>query len=234
MNHTQWSRIVSVLTAPAKTFRSIAERPTWHLAVLVPVALSLFSAMILLPKLDWEQTVHAKFARLGREVPEGYVTTVTERLATPEMTVVMALIGVAVTWLIFVVAAWILARLLRSKGSTLSFETSLSVFAHGVVPLSLAAVLSLPWLVGLDRIVGYQESGWSNLGFLAGPSTSLELFTVLSHLDLFALWSLALLALGYSVAAGVSKARAAFCVVGLWIGWIVVEIGLIGLDRLGG
>ncbi|MCP3936590.1 MAG: YIP1 family protein [Actinomycetia bacterium] len=232
MSHTQWSRIVTVLTSPTTTFRSIAERPTWHLAFLVPVVLSLLSALIVFPKLDWEQTAHAKYTRLGREVPEERIARVVEIFSGPEMTSVMVVLTAVVPGLACALAAWILARLFRRMGAELSFETSLGVFAHGVLPLSVATVLALPFIVGLDRIVGYQESGWSNLGFLASPSTSLELFTVLSHLDLFAVWSIVLLVIGYSVAAGVSKARAAFCVVGLWIVWIVFQISLIGLDRI--
>ncbi len=69
----------------------------------------------------------------------------------------------------------------------------------------------------------------SNLAAFADESTSLPMLVALSSVDLFALWSMVLLTIGYSIAGKVTKLRAAACVVAVWLAWIAVSVGLLAL-----
>ena len=65
----------------------------------------------------------------------------------------------------------------------------------------------------------------TNPGFLADMKTQPMLFALLSSLDIFTIWTIVLLIIGFAALARVSKAKAAAIV----ITWWVVVIGLFKL-----
>jgi len=75
-------------------------------------------------------------------------------------------------------------------------------------------------------LFGLQNPIMSNLGFLADPKTNPVAYTLLASVDLFTLWSLALLIIGFAVAARLSRGKSAAIVIGWWI--IVNLFSLIG------
>jgi hypothetical protein len=71
----------------------------------------------------------------------------------------------------------------------------------------------------------------SNLAFLAPEGASKPLVALLASLDLFALWNVALLAIGYRVAARVSRTTAWLTVIILWLIFVAI---IVGFSSLGG
>jgi hypothetical protein len=66
----------------------------------------------------------------------------------------------------------------------------------------------------------------SNLAFLTTMKANPLLFVLLSKLDIFTVWLLALFIIGFAFVAKFSKAKSAAIVIGLWI--VVVLFSLIG------
>ena len=52
---SSFARLIGALAAPVKTFRSIAERPTWLVAFLVVMLSPLLPGILAVPKIDWEE-----------------------------------------------------------------------------------------------------------------------------------------------------------------------------------
>ena len=103
------------------------------------------------------------------------------------------------------------------------------------MPYMVAVLLNVPVVLGADEITVQQlDRGVAipNLAALAGEDVSLEWIAVLASFDLFALWTIVLLVIGYSIAAKVSKWRAAAVVVALWAVLVAGMVGLVGLDRM--
>jgi hypothetical protein len=230
MKDTGFGRIVAVLISPSKTFRAIAERPTWLAPILVLIVLSAVSASIAAPKIDWQDTIDTKLQRADREVgPEriAIVLSFVEQIGTGLM------LGTAVLlpWIIFPLLALIFLGLLKTIGGELSFRTSLGVLVHGFMPWAVATLLSIPILLTRESLDLYDPGFMTpNLAAFADPETGLELWILLNSVDLFSLWTIALLVIGYGIAAKTTKVRAAACVVGLWAIWIAFLVGLAALE----
>jgi hypothetical protein len=94
-------------------------------------------------------------------------------------------------------------------------------------------LLSLPSLLGRRGFgfADYQQLGFfpatlpSSLTAVAPEGASASLLAVLSSIDLFSLWSMVLLSLGFAVVARVSRATAATTVVALWAVYVLGKLG---------
>jgi hypothetical protein len=65
----------------------------------------------------------------------------------------------------------------------------------------------------------------SNLGFLAPEGASAAVLSLLSAFDLFKLWTLVLLVIGFAAVARLKKGTAAAAVVGCWALYVLGKAG---------
>lgn len=226
-------RVAQVLWAPTETFRRIGERPTWAVALVVLLALGGIVGYLAVQRIDpgdqrdlMRETLEERGLRgdeLERAVDRGM--EVNRKIApwTPIFPVVFGTLAYLLIALLF----WVAFRL---AGGELGFPHSFSVALHGFVPQGLAALIAIPVVLGQESLdpEAAQRGSFlaSNLGFLAPEEASRVVVSLLSSLDLFALWSVVLLTLGYSVVARVSKGVAAGVVVGAWLLWVAIKVGL--------
>ncbi len=234
LENNRYGRLVTVLVSPTKTFRSIAERPTWLVAVLVLILCTQLATLATLPKLDWEETIHYRLEQKGRELPpeqEAAVVAIMEKHGTPWILVFLAVLP----WIFYPLAAAIFLGMFRLLGSGIRFRTSLSVWAHSLIPAALSMLASVVALMGTDELtIERLDRGVPipNLSILAGEDPGLPLFTLLASIDVFSLWMVVLLILGYSITTKLPWQRVAACVVGLWLVFLAGITGLAALDQM--
>lgn len=229
MKDTSFGRIVGVLVSPAKTFRAIAERPTWLVPMLVLIVLGSVFWYGAAPKIDWQGTLTTKLERAGREVEPERLEAVLPFLEKGG-TALMLGATVLLPWIVYPLLALIYRGLLRRAGGELSFRTSLGVLVYGFMPGVVASVLAFPILLRSESLNLYDPGFVTpNLTVFADAETGLALWVLFSNVGLFTLWTLALLVIGYSVAAKITRLRAAVCVVGLWAVWVAFLVGLAAL-----
>ena len=227
-------RVVSVLVSPVKTFQSIADRPTWLVALLVLVAAGLFSASVSLPKVDWEQAVRDDLAKSGQELPPEQMDAALEMGAK---------FGSVATWVAVVVAPWIVYPLMaaiflglfRILGSEIDFKSSLAVAVHGFMPWLVATLLNVPIFLSKSEITADElKNGvlMSHAGVFAGEETSATLTAFLTSLDFFSVWAMILMTIGYSLVAKVSRGKATAVVVGVWVVYVIGKVGLTALGQM--
>lgn len=223
-------RMVGVLVAPGDTFRKIAERPTWALALVVLVTLTATVGTVANQKIDpdaqreqmrtmFEEGQGLRGAELEEEVDQAM--EMTERFGW-----IGGIVAIIVTTAIFLVAAVFFLAGTNLVGGELSFVRSLATTVHGMMPHAIGQIIALPILLAsgpLDPgVVQRGEFLRSNLAFLAPEDTSVVVTGLLSSLDLFAIWSVVLVTIGLSVVGRMSKGAAA----GLSIAWWVIGASL--------
>lgn len=233
MEDTSFGRLLGVFTAPGRTFRAIALRPTWLLAFLVFYAVSCGTLALAFQKVDFAAGIREQMAEQHVQMPPGGE----ERAARFGKT--FGLVAVAFTLLLVTFIPPALFLVLNLFGGEIDYQRSLAVSVHATLPRALAALLSLPVILSRGEIPLKQVQGGglllSNLSFLA-PDAGPVLRVLLVNLDLFAFWSLALSILGYSIVAKVSRKTSAAVVIGLWLLGIGLQIGfiLLGSSLRGG
>ncbi|HET9767459.1 MAG TPA: Yip1 family protein [Thermoanaerobaculia bacterium] len=236
MENSAFGRLIGVLVAPQKTFRSIAERPTWLVAFLVLALSPLLGGLVAKPKIDWEEVARHQIERSAVDLTPAQVeqqVEITAKIgpffiyAAPVFMLVGVLLFALVFWGAFTLA-----------GGEPGFKRSLAVTVHAMMPMVVAGLLAVPVILGMDTIPpevletgGYLKS---NLGAFAPEGAGIVLVTFLSKIDVFTIWCLVLCAIGFTHAAKV-KARTAAITVGLlWLVWVVVTVGLAGIGALMG
>jgi hypothetical protein len=224
MADSSFGRLLGALVAPGKTFRALAERPTWVAAFLVLYALGSGVALLALQRVDFAAGLREQMAAQGQKLPAGSE----ERMVPMVKTLAIASIVVLAPAFYFLIPAIFL--LLNLVGGELDYKKSLAVTLHAYMPYALAALLTLPVILSRGEIsLKEMQAGvlHSNLGFLASEADQPVAHALLASVDLFALWSVALFILGYEVAARVSRKIAATTVLSLWL--FVVALRLAGV-----
>ena len=136
---------------------------------------------------------------------------------------------------IYFLLALIFWAAFKVVGGELNYGTSLAVALHAFVPGAVAALLTIPVVLGKESLdYDALKSGSllaSNAAVFAPEGTGGFVTSLLSSLDIFSFWSLALLVIGYRVAAKVSRGTALGVIVGLWAVYVLGKSGFAGLSR---
>ncbi len=220
------NRLWKVLVAPQQTFRSIAARPSWGLALLLTVVVSGGVWFLLSQKVDFVESTRQQMEQRGREMPSDTIEKMAgvSKVVTPVAAAVMPVILV-----LFVALLYMSFNLF---GGRLRYAGSLSVVLHAGIPNLLKLLLSLP--VGMSRdsiLLEEAQLGLlkSNLAAFAPEDAGRQLYILLASIDVFTIWSLFLSIVGFSTVAHVSRAKAGTFVVALWAAVTLLFVALAGL-----
>jgi hypothetical protein len=88
------------------------------------------------------------------------------------------------------------------------------------MPQVLSSIVGTIILIARGGLIDPQEIATivkTNPGFLANPKTQPMLFALLSSLDIFTIWTLVLLIIGFALLSRSSKGKAAAIVIGWWV-----------------
>ncbi len=211
-----------ILITPSETWVQLRKHPTWWYAVLAQWVIA--SPAMLISSREVEQLAWA--AGFGDSTQSStWISLVGGLLSTAVVILVVNLIAALACWL---VAAMI--------GQLCSFKQALTWLAHGALPYILGVAVS--WLL-LTIAPLTPESPDHALALLLrpsslGPAPYLQqaipplslLWFVTSYLDVFGLWSLALLTLGarYFLKASVRQTA--------WIAGLLVLLYLVVLTSV--
>jgi len=227
-----FGRVAGVLVAPGKTFQAIAARPTWVAPMLVLVLLSTVVGYMVTQRLDMAQAL-----RHQNEVTGGRLTAeeLDQRIEMvqklqPFLALFQGLIAAPAFYLLVALLFWVGFRLL---GSEITWTASLGTTLHGLMPLAVAAMLAIPVIWNRASITQEEARGAaflaSSLAAFAPDDASATTRALLGSVDLFSLWAIILLSIGYRTVARVSRAAAVGVVLSLWLLGVALKVGLIAL-----
>jgi hypothetical protein len=219
-----FARLVGVFLTPVRTFASIAARPTWILPVAIGAGLSLPLSELILSKTDWRAVVTSQVAKSGRTLTEAQLEGAIEQAR--KFAWLWDVIAVAAPVVLTFVLAAVFWAACRAFGWEVRYKQSVGVTAHAYLPgvlssLALAAVIWNRTTVDPQKVGNLLPV---NLGYFA-PEADKVTHSLLSSIDLFSFWTMALLVLGLSAAAKTSRGRMAALVVSLWVLYVLGKTG---------
>lgn len=228
MHESSFGRTAGVLFSPGKTFRSIAEWASWIWPLVLLAVVSSGVSYVAAQRTDFEDVIRQQVAASGREIPADALDQQIEM--TEKMGPLFAIFGGLGPPVVGLVIALVFMVALRLFGSNIDFQGSYSVVLHGLMPMVVSSLLSLPVILSKE-VIGFKDiqNGsylMSNLGFLASEETSAPLRAALSSLDVFTIWSLILWAIGLRWVGRVSQTMATVTVVSVWLVYVLCKIGL--------
>jgi hypothetical protein len=231
LEDSSFGRLIGALVSPGKTFRSIAERPT----VLVPLLLFMLTigavGFLTAHRTDYRDVLTQASREKGRDAPTEQQIELTQKVAAPSAAVAAPVI-VTLFVLFSAFLYWVAFKLL---GSDFSFKTSFSVVLHAGMPALVGALLSIPVILSYDSI-GYAEMRGtggnflrSNLAFLAPEGAPAWLTALYGSIDFFSLWGLVLTVIGFRAASRLPTRTVAVTAVVIWLLFVAVRVGWVAL-----
>ena len=221
------ARIFGVLFAPDATFASIARRPTWVAPLVVLLVLSFCSGFILSSRIDWGAPAREAVEQQKNASPEAAERA--ERMANT-IGKFIAYAGPIFLVIIMLAVSGILLVAFRLFGGEGNYLQAWSVTLYAYMPSCIKSIIFFAVLLikggtGISPLA-LVTMVRTNLAFLFDPKTQPMAFSLASNLDIFSLWVMVLLIIGFAHVARVSKAKSAVIVVSLYV--VKALLGLIG------
>ena len=224
------ARVVGTFFSPVSTFESIAARPGFILPILLWTAASLLVTAFLLPKIDFDRMIRSSIEKRGQPVPEERIQSIVARQKrmAPVLYNVIGVVSPALICLLVTLIYW---ASFKAFGWDFTFKQGFGATAHAFLPGVLGAFVLLLVLTRQESVdpTAMGDLLRSNLGFLVDKKSSPALHSLLESLDLFSLWSLVLLSIGYAAAARVSRKSSAGVVLTIWALYVLGKAGLSAL-----
>jgi hypothetical protein len=229
---SSFQRLAGVLFSPGETFQDIARKPDVILPLLLIVVISFVGIALSMPHMDWD----AMIAQQQEIMKERNPNMSAQELARVErMTRGMAKVGIWFAPFIIVAMTVIIAGILllafRLFGGEGNFMQAWSATLYAWVPRILQQIVGTI-VVMMKGMVNPQEAQTlvkSSPAFLVDMKEHPALFSLLASFDLFTIWFLVLLVIGFAALSKVSRAKAAAIIVSLWLLVVLIKSGAAGL-----
>lgn len=224
---TWWKPLFEVLYTPARVFAAMVERPRWLAALLAVVLVTMaVTAIIMKPIVMPEQ-----IERIARnpDISDEARGQILSRMDSPMVFwsgLIGALVSQPVVLLIIALAYWGLFSFLGGKAG---FGHMFSAAVHGALVSIPASIIKVPLMFAMGTAKVH-----ASLALMLSPEAEETfLFRLLAQVDLFAIWSLIIMAVGFSIYSGVKRNTAYYATFGLWIVWILASSAMGGALHFG-
>ncbi len=225
--------MVGVLFSPDETFRDIARKPDVLVPLIVILVISTISGILLAPRMQFDSMRTQIAARnpnmssddIDRGVRIAGAIGKVSAYASP----LIALIA-------FVIIAGVLFIAFRLFGGEGTFRQAFSVVTYSWIPRVIQGVI-LTIIIAVKGTIDVNDVSTlvrSNLAFLTDMSEHPVLFSLLSTFDVFTIWTVVLLIIGFAWVSRFTKARSAAIILSIWIFITIVKLGFaaIGAARM--
>ena len=234
---SQGARIINTFVDPPKTFTDLRRSASWFVPFLL---LSLFSYALIFAaaqKIGFDQITQNQMRMNHKQMERIESMPPAQQASARQMGVTFTKIfsyawAVVLLLVVLIISAVLMATFNFGLGAEISFSQSLAVNMYAHLPGIIKAVLAVFSIyagASPENFI-FQEPVASNLGAMVDASQHIVLFTFLSSLDIFALWTLVLTGIGFACVSKVKRGTAIGVVAGWYVLWTLISTGLAALS----
>jgi hypothetical protein len=223
------SRMTGVIVSPTRTFAEIARRPTWVVPFITLCVLSIVVSGLIAQKTDWrsfferQNSKNARFDQMPQDQKDRMVESQVKY--APKFAFALGIVGTAIFVLFVTLVYWGAFNLFN--GAALNFKTAFGLVSHAFVPLIISSLLAIIILLIKPRgDVDPEHFLASSVGAFLPDDAPKWLEALGQSLELFWIWTLALVALGFFAASPkkIKPAGAFLTVYGIWAVWVLCKV----------
>jgi hypothetical protein len=222
-------RITGVIVSPTRAFAEIARRPTWLVPFLTLCVLSIIVSGLLAQKTDWRSFFERQMSKNARldQMPQDQKDRMLENQVkyAPKIAFAFGTIFTAMFVLFMTLVYWGAFNLFN--GAALSFKTGFGIVSHAFVPLIISSLLATIILVIKPHgDVDPEHFLASSLAAFLPDDAPKWLEALGQSMELFWIWTMALVAIGFSAASPkkIKTAGAFLTVFGIWAVWVFGKV----------
>jgi hypothetical protein len=225
-----FQNLIDVYFSPREAFTRIVRNPSFLLPLVGYVILVLGFTGIWMSRMDAREFMKVQIEESGQadKIPAEQREAIIEQQAKwmPIFAWVMGPVGIAVTLLVIAGALMFIYRFFYASEVTFRQAFAIVTWIFFAVALVSTPLMLLVLQLKGDWNINPQEVIQANLGlFLEKSSAAKPLWALLSSIDLFSLWMVFLLAVGFGVA---SKKTTGSAIWGVAIPWILIVLAKVG------
>ena len=227
------ARILDTFIAPSKTFTDLRRSAAWWGPFVVLALISTFMVYEVDHNIGFTKIVENQIQLSPRATRQMEQLPAADRdRAMQQQTKFWRVFsyGYPVIILIWnaIVAAVLFATFKFAAGSDVKFKTAYAIVMYAALALALKSILAaISVAVGAapDSFT-FQNPLASNPGYFLNPTDSPFLYNVMTALDVFMIWTLALTAIGFACGTKVKRGTAMLIVFGWYFAFVVGSAGL--------
>src|SRR3954465_8280168 len=228
---SQPERIANTFFDPTKTFTDIRRGTAWWMAFLVSAIIAWVLVFAVGSKVGWEQVSENQMKLQPKQMER------IEQMPPDQRANAMA-VGVKFTKylsysfplvaLIFtaIFAAFFMAIFNFGLGAQIRYGQSFAVNIYvGLIGSLKALITAITLFAGMDpENFTFDNPIATNLGYFVDINAHPALHRFAYSMDIFTIWTVLLLGVGYSAVSGgkVKRGTAIGVVVGLWLAWVLI------------
>jgi hypothetical protein len=224
-------RLFGVLFSPGKTFEDVARKPSWLLPAIVLVVLSLLASALLSQRVNWRDVVSQQIEKS----PQAAQLSADQKAQRIEMGAKIAPIIAYVGGLIGPIILLLLVGLVMWGAYSLfgglnpGFEKSFAITAHSF----MTAIVSTPLFILILFLkprgtIDVENPMATNVAAFMGDGTAKWLLTFGKQIDIFTIWTLILLGMGFAAVnrKKLTSGKSIGIAFAVWIAYVVVRTGI--------
>ncbi|HWR34282.1 MAG TPA: YIP1 family protein [Clostridia bacterium] len=230
MRLSEPQRVINTFVAPSRTFIDIRNNASWWMPWLLLSVMSMLFVFTMGQKVGWERIMQNEIAKNPRAVEQFDKMPAEQRDRAMDMQVTIGKVSGYMSPLILLISALLIAAVLMATfnfgiGATIGYKTALAIVFYGWLPSLVTSLLGMVTLYA-----GVDPDGFSirnpvatNPAYFMDVTQHKFLYGMASALDIIVIWSIVLMAIGFSSNSKVKRGTA-FAVI---FGWYIV-VKLIG------
>lgn len=235
---TEIQRISGVFTEPSRVFADIARNGRWWIVAVVLILLNVVAISAMVQRVGYDLMIE-KAIEQSRQVQE---MSAEQRAQVYEsqrkfMPIAMRVFPpVAILGGMLVVAAALLFSYRFLLDADVKYKEVLNVTAYAYLPPAIAAnvmFFALLYLKPPDEF-DMESAGGLSVGSFLSRDTAAWLRSLANSLDLFTIWTIVLIATGFTALCGARKMPIGRSVWGVLAPWLVYVLGKMGFAALTG
>jgi hypothetical protein len=225
--YSAMQRLWMMFTSPGEVFSDIGVKPTWVLIMAILVVLGVGTQAIIIPHVDTEATIRARFEQRGQDLSEAQIENAVEQ--AEKFSKFGPIIGLVLAPIAWVIIAAIFFVMLKLVSSDADYTHALSTTLHGYWPptaVQLVLTAILIQKVGKVPQTELEHIVKANLGAFLSGDVPAWLSAAAGTISIFNIWAVILLIIGFSTVGKMSRGKAAVVTLVPWGVWIVAKAGL--------
>ncbi|MGA1994693.1 MAG: Yip1 family protein [Bryobacteraceae bacterium] len=232
---SEFSRLTGVFFEPGKAFADIVARPRWLVPMLLVILISLVAVFEMSQRIGWERIVSHSIdssSRAQNMTPQQRQQGIETGVKIASVTSYIGpIVGIPIYYL--VVAGVLLGIFAGILSAPVKFKQAFAVVAYANLPGIISGILLIVvmQLKNPDEFNVQNPLAFNPGAFMDPLASSKSLYSLATSLDLFTLWIIVLMAIGFKAAGGRNLSfSGAFLAVFLpWCVWVGGKAALAGL-----
>ena len=232
---TEVERVIDTFVAPSKTFTDIRQNTSWWVPWLLMSIFGLSMVFVVDKKLGMDTAYENQLRLSPKQMDKidqlppdqkanalklGANITRYFSYGSPLLTIVI----------VGIMAAVLMATFNFGFGTQVKFMQAMAISMYAFLPTIIKSLIAIAVVsAGAAEGFTFQNPVASNLSGLVDPNSSHFLYSVLSSIDIFTIWTLILTGIGYSCVTKVKRGTA-LGVIFAW--WAVIALVGAGLGAL--